>query len=88
MSASKAGTWIRPKRSGKATIYVKIENRPDELYIIPGCKLDATRPAFYGDIFYGADDCLYDGQGKKINDQCCTSTTSDRIRNPYHNINS
>jgi len=35
----------------------------------PGCQLDASWPSNYGDVYFGADNCLYDSSGK-ISGKC------------------
>jgi hypothetical protein len=35
------------------------------------CELQARWPANYGDVYFGADGCLYDSSSNKIFDQCC-----------------
>ncbi|EUC39805.1 hypothetical protein COCMIDRAFT_10179 [Bipolaris oryzae ATCC 44560] len=35
------------------------------------CQKDFSWPSSYGDIYYGADNCLYDSKGQNINGQCC-----------------
>ena len=49
---------------GKATIYAQIPggNKVDK--ITPGCVLQAKWPESYGDVFLGADNCIYDARGK------------------------
>lgn len=37
----------------------------------PSCELDAIWPTNYGDIYFGADDCLYDAQGKEKKTDVC-----------------
>ncbi|KAA8651287.1 uncharacterized protein ATNIH1004_000168 [Aspergillus tanneri] len=71
-----------PGSNSTATIYAKFDgsNNMDQ-EVTPGCKLQATWPANYGDLHYGQDDCLHDMNGKYT--QCCTETTTDRVINPY-----
>lgn len=68
--------------SSHATIYAKFDGS-DTIHqnVSPGCKLEASWPRTYGDIYYGADDCLYDSNGSEI--QCCTQPTEDIVQNPY-----
>ncbi|PVH97993.1 hypothetical protein DM02DRAFT_730159 [Periconia macrospinosa] len=49
----------------------------------PGCELQARWPGNFGDIYFKADNCLYDASGNKIWDECCTSTTTAQVTNPY-----
>lgn len=46
-----------------AIIYAKFDGNNHKPVVTPGCKLIATFPSNYGDIYYGADDCLYDATG-------------------------
>ncbi|KAF2489094.1 hypothetical protein BU16DRAFT_567278 [Lophium mytilinum] len=53
----------------------------------PGCKLQAQWPANYGDVYFDVSDgCLYDSGNSKIWDECCTSSTTDQISNPYEKV--
>lgn len=63
------------------TIYGKFPDDHFHQKVSPGCKLVASWPNSYGDIFYGADDCLYDANGSSLN-QCCSEPTSDVLSNP------
>jgi hypothetical protein len=48
-----------------ATIYAKFNgNNKNNNTVIPGCALQAFWPYNYGDIYFGADNCLYDSDGK------------------------
>jgi Meiotically up-regulated gene family len=50
------------------------------------CQLNAQWPATYGDVYFGADGCLYDSSSNKILDQCCgppDPNNSGLITNPY-----
>ncbi|KAJ5613080.1 hypothetical protein N7510_006274 [Penicillium lagena] len=68
-----------------ATIYAKFNGDDKTDYnVVPGCKLEAVWPRNYGDIYFGADNCLYDSTGAKIFDQCCTESTTDSVPNPYY----
>lgn len=35
-------------------------------YVTANCILIASWPSYYGDVYFGADNCLYDTQGKII----------------------
>ncbi|KAJ5164452.1 uncharacterized protein N7500_006282 [Penicillium coprophilum] len=68
-----------------ATIYAQFDGDNKTSYkVVPGCKLQATWPRAYGDVYFGADNCLYDSTGTNINGQCCTEKTEDSIVNPYY----
>ncbi|CAL5868266.1 uncharacterized protein PFLUO_LOCUS2490 [Penicillium psychrofluorescens] len=68
-----------------ATIYANFNgDDKTDFNVVPGCKLDAVWPRNYGDIYFGADNCLYDSTGAKIFDQCCTESTTDSVSNPYY----
>ncbi|KAN0073530.1 hypothetical protein V8E54_008750 [Elaphomyces granulatus] len=50
------------------------------------CQLNARWPATYGDVYFGADGCLYDSSSNKIFDQCCgppDPNNSGLATNPY-----
>ncbi|KZV79129.1 hypothetical protein EXIGLDRAFT_632604, partial [Exidia glandulosa HHB12029] len=47
--------------------------------VFPGRRLDATWPGFYGDINFGADNCLYDTKGQNIGGQCCEVGSAEMI---------
>jgi hypothetical protein len=50
------------------------------------CELQASWPANYGDVYFGADGCLYDSESNKISNQCCTTPDINRSGptvNPY-----
>ena len=53
---------------GSATFYARFSGSIDAEYENSGCILDATWPSNYGDIFFGADNCLYDMTGKYLHD--------------------
>ncbi|CAO3651287.1 unnamed protein product [Cunninghamella echinulata] len=46
------------------------------------CVLHASWPSNYGDVYFGADNCLYDSNGNKIKNQCAKSTKKS-VYNPY-----
>ncbi|MCJ1308410.1 hypothetical protein MMC25_002063 [Agyrium rufum] len=68
--------------TGSATIYARFAGDSALYYDYAGCKFNAVWPASYGDVFLGADFCLYDANGNNIYGQCCT--TSDLVRNPWN----
>ncbi|KAI5461913.1 hypothetical protein BGZ63DRAFT_423235 [Mariannaea sp. PMI_226] len=50
------------------------------------CELQAYWPNSYGDIYFGADGCLYDSQSNRIFNQCCVppdANNSGEVINPY-----
>ncbi|KAI5460953.1 hypothetical protein BGZ63DRAFT_425415 [Mariannaea sp. PMI_226] len=50
------------------------------------CQLQARWPSNYGDVYFGADGCLYDSQSNKIFNQCCSTpdiNNSGDVVNPY-----
>ncbi|KAN0070384.1 hypothetical protein V8E54_011253 [Elaphomyces granulatus] len=50
------------------------------------CELQARWPANYGDVYFGADGCLYDSNSNKIFNQCCSTpdiNNSGPTVNPY-----
>jgi hypothetical protein len=50
------------------------------------CELNARWPSNYGDVYFGADGCLYDSGGNRIFDQCCSTPDSNNngpTINPY-----
>ncbi|KAJ2978787.1 hypothetical protein NQ176_g3624 [Zarea fungicola] len=52
----------------------------------PGCQLNARWPRNYGQVFFGADNCLYDASGSRIDNQCCgtpDSSHSGSTINPW-----
>ncbi|KAG6825126.1 hypothetical protein H0H92_004618 [Tricholoma furcatifolium] len=73
--------------SGSATIYARFNGGDSaDQYVTAGCRLDATWPSDYGDIYFGADNCLYDSHGQNIGGQCCDVRTggSQLVLNPYY----
>lgn len=42
----------------------------------PGCQLNARWPRNYGQVFFGADNCLYDASSNRIDGQCCDTPDS------------
>ncbi|KAJ5959353.1 uncharacterized protein N7479_006503 [Penicillium vulpinum] len=67
------------------TIFARFEGAVKTSYkVVPGCKLVAQWPRAYGDIYFGADNCLYDSTGTNINGQCCTEATEEEALNPYY----
>lgn len=79
------GGTITTIRGGEATFYARFDGSDVAPTAIPGCILHATWPAYYGEIYFGADNCLYDDSGKAINDQCCDEGTGGDapVPNPY-----
>ncbi|KAH0565466.1 hypothetical protein GP486_001147 [Trichoglossum hirsutum] len=72
----------------QATIYAKFDvNVTIAGDVTPGCELNARWPSNYGDIYFGEDNCLYDGEGKRIYDECCNGSTNAKIQNPYQTVN-
>ena|SRR5436190_6017779 len=70
--------------NSKTVIYAKFDGGDTtDKNVIPGCQLVATWPRNYGDIFFGADNCLYDAGGTSLN-QCCSSSTITSVANPYY----
>ncbi|KUM57957.1 hypothetical protein ACN42_g9213 [Penicillium freii] len=68
-----------------ATIYAQFDGDDKTDYkVTPGCKLEASWPRAYGDVYFGVNNCLYDSTGTNINGQCCTETTTDSVLNPYY----
>ncbi|KAF9891073.1 hypothetical protein FE257_005008 [Aspergillus nanangensis] len=74
-----------------ATVYAQFDGSQDlPEMVVAGCELSISWPDNYGDIFWGADDCLYDSDGKQIVDeaqqgQCCSGHPSTKqVKNPYH----
>lgn len=65
-----------------ATIYAGFSGDSSQYKVQAGCKLSAVWPHNYGDIYFGADNCLYDSQGNRIFGQCC-ETNHDMVTNPY-----
>ncbi|KAJ5787474.1 hypothetical protein N7457_002464 [Penicillium paradoxum] len=54
------------------------------------CKVTATWPKSFGDIYYGEDNCVYDSESKPINDKdgnhaCCNESDdlTEKVSNPY-----
>jgi hypothetical protein len=51
------------------------------------CELQALWPAYYGDVFYGENGCLYDSDDNIIFNQCCSAPDinhSGPTVNPYY----
>ncbi|KAG6807978.1 hypothetical protein H0H92_005845, partial [Tricholoma furcatifolium] len=73
--------------TGYTVIYARFNSGDTtDQYVIPGCQLDASWPSYYGDIYFGDDNCLYDGNGQNINGQCCNvgSGGTQEVPNPYY----
>jgi len=71
--------------NSKVTIHAKFNGGDTtDQNVVAGCQLDAVWPRNYGDIYFGEDNCLYDGSGKSISNQCCTSSTTSSVANPYY----
>ncbi|KAI5465761.1 hypothetical protein BGZ63DRAFT_113210 [Mariannaea sp. PMI_226] len=68
------------------TIYAGLPSDTTNKMVTPGCQLDALVPASYGDVYFGADGCLYDSSSTQINGQCCRNppTTPIQVVNPYY----
>ncbi|UPX17216.1 uncharacterized protein EKO05_0007583 [Ascochyta rabiei] len=63
--------WVQPGQGGEAgSSKSAVEARLDTSN---HCKVTFKWPSSYGDIFYGADNCLYDGSGQNIGGQCCNN---------------
>ncbi|KAE8381852.1 hypothetical protein BDV26DRAFT_289058 [Aspergillus bertholletiae] len=71
--------------SPPVTIYAGFDGSSNKERVKPGCSLEASWPGNYGDIYFGADNCLYDSNGSNINGQCCKSSGDlPEVRNPYY----
>ncbi|KAI5464192.1 hypothetical protein BGZ63DRAFT_439329 [Mariannaea sp. PMI_226] len=71
--------------TSNVTIYAMLPSDTTDKTVTPGCQLNAQVPASYGDVFFGADGCLYDSSGNQINGQCCqASTVTTQVTNPYY----
>ncbi|KNG83849.1 hypothetical protein ANOM_007369 [Aspergillus nomiae NRRL 13137] len=71
--------------SPPVTIYAGFDGTSTKKYIKPGCSLEASWPSNYGDIYFGADNCLYDSNGQNINGQCCKDPGDlPEVKNPYY----
>lgn len=72
-----------------ATIYAGFDgSNTAEPTVSPKCKLSASWPKSYGDIYYGEDNCLYDSESQQIkykgNAQCCSESEGlEGVSNPY-----
>ncbi|KAI5461009.1 hypothetical protein BGZ63DRAFT_446111 [Mariannaea sp. PMI_226] len=66
------------------TIYGNMPSDTTSKMVTPGCQLDAKIPANYEQVYFGGDGCLYDMSNNKLNDQCCTASTTTQVVNPYH----
>ncbi|KAK3378295.1 hypothetical protein B0H63DRAFT_479492 [Podospora didyma] len=70
--------------SGVITIYGQFSNN-HQVIQTPGCKLQLSYPSNFGDIYYGANNCMYDANGFPLpGTRCCTQSTSDVVDNPYY----
>ncbi|KAF4446782.1 DUTPase [Fusarium albosuccineum] len=69
--------------NGQTRIHARFSGNKNPFNENSGCYLNARWPQHYGDIYFGADNCLYDSKGQNINGQCCTSG-QQRVRNPYN----
>ncbi|KAJ5405448.1 hypothetical protein N7465_006732 [Penicillium sp. CMV-2018d] len=50
------------------TIYAQFDGDDKTDYkVTPGCKVEASWPRAYGDVYFGANNCLYDTTGTNIN---------------------
>ncbi|CAO3651621.1 unnamed protein product [Cunninghamella echinulata] len=69
---------------GSATIYARYNGNDRNDKSRPGCVLKAHWPENYGDIYYGANDCLYTAKGGMIDGQCCENKSNlPKTVNPY-----
>ncbi|KAJ7470981.1 hypothetical protein FB451DRAFT_1399734 [Mycena latifolia] len=70
---------------GATTIYARFDSGNKSPEAVPGCKLNAAWPSYYGNVFFGADNCLYDADSQNIDGQCCRAGTggSKPVPNPY-----
>ncbi|KAJ5471154.1 hypothetical protein N7530_008511 [Penicillium desertorum] len=74
-----------------ATLYGRFDGEnTSEATVKAKCKITFSWPKWWGDIYYGADDCMYDGESKPIPDAdgnpvCCKEDDSltDMVTNPY-----
>jgi len=51
---------------GMARFRARFNGNDKTSIVAPGCTLDASWPSCYQDIFFGADNCLYDAGGKSL----------------------
>lgn len=69
-------------------IYAEVPDNGQDR-VTPGCYKELSWPSYYGDIYWGADNCLYDAKAQKIDGgQCCddvdpTVMQWNVIDNPY-----
>jgi hypothetical protein len=49
--------------SGSALISARFDGASDAERVVPGCAFRASWPAGYADVYFGADNCLYDSAG-------------------------
>jgi hypothetical protein len=50
--------------AGRATIHARFSGSiSDKIIVNAGCQLNAKWPVGWGDIYFGADNCLYDSSG-------------------------
>ncbi|KAJ7290715.1 hypothetical protein C8J57DRAFT_1611919 [Mycena rebaudengoi] len=73
--------------AGRATIHARFSGSiSDKIIVNAGCQLNAKWPVGWGDIYFGADNCLYDSSGQGIDGQCCNAGTgsSVKVTNPYY----
>lgn len=73
-----------------ATFYGRLDgSNTADTTVKPGCKLTATWSKSFQDIYYGEDNCLYDGDSQSLkgedgNPLCCEEQDIDEeIANPY-----
>lgn len=59
---------------GMARFRARFNGNDKTSIVAPGCTLDASWPSCYQDIFFGADNCLYDAGGKSLH--VCVSRLS------------
>ncbi|KAN0072409.1 hypothetical protein V8E54_009338 [Elaphomyces granulatus] len=74
------------KDKSTATIYAQFNGQDTtDVNVVPGCKLTASWPRGYHDIYFGQknSNCLYDSGNNRIDGQCCTSKTTTSVANPY-----
>lgn len=51
---------------GSTKIHARFSGNNDPFEENAGCILNAEWPQHYGDIYFGADNCLYESQGESI----------------------
>lgn len=74
-----------------ATLYGQFDgDNTAEFSVKATCKITFSWPKSYGDIYYGEDNCMYDGESQAIPDAdgkpvCCIkdNNLTDMVTNPY-----